>query len=110
VPRPRLDDDGQTLTLDLHGATVDEALRTIDAAIIQAARYGRASVRVVHGLSTSEVDSDRITIMRAFHDELAEGVYNTHVTSSVRLEGSTLLGIAPSPSPIAGRVRLADLY
>lgn len=108
MARPRLDDDGQALTLDLHGATVDEAMRLAEAVTLQAARYGRATVRLIHGSSTTGAGVR--TIKRALYDALDHGEFDRHVTTSFRDEDVLRLAIAPSPSPINGRVRLADLY
>ena len=105
---PRLDDDGQSLTLDLHGARVDAALDLAHAAVIEAARRGRRTVRLVHGLSTTEAGAER-TIKTELYGDLDGGAFDRHVTGAVRMEGAVILSIAPAPSPLAGRVRLADL-
>lgn len=106
---PRLDDDGQTVTLDLHGARVDEAERLAEAAVVQAARHGRQTLRLVHGHSTSGAWSERRTIKMALHEMLDRGAFRSHVTQSLRGEGHLLLGLAPAPTPVRGRLRLADL-
>lgn len=108
MARHRLVDDGQTVTLDLHGATVPEAVQLAEAAIVQAARHGRATVRLVHGASTSE-SGDRTTIRSELRRLLAAGAFARHVSSSYLMEGAMTLGIAPAPSPVRGYVRLADL-
>ena len=108
MPRPRLDDDGRSLTLDLHGARVDEARDLAHAAVVQAARHGRATVRLVHGLSTTERGNAR-TIKTALLDDYQDGAFDRHVTGAVRMEGVLILSIAPAPSPRPGRLRLLDL-
>ncbi|MDT0632753.1 Smr/MutS family protein [Rubrivirga sp. S365] len=105
--RPRLDDDGRTVTLDLHGARVDEALGLAHAAVVEAARRGRSTVRVVHGASTS--GAGRRTIKTALHAELDAGAFAPPVTSSFRQEGAVLLGLAPDAAPLPGRLTLRDL-
>lgn len=107
MPIPRLTDDGQTVTLDLHGARVDEAERLAMAVVAEAARHGRRTVRLVHGHSTT--DGARRTIKTALHDLLDDGDFAPYATSHVLGDGHLLLGIAPSPSPASGRLRLADL-
>ena len=106
---PQLKDDGQTITLDLHGARVTEAERLAEAVVIEAARHGRATVRLIHGVSTSEWGDGRRTIKSAIHEMLDDGEFQRHVASVVRGDGHVLLGIAPAPRPIPGRVRLQDL-
>ena len=107
MPRPRLDDDGQTVTLDLHGARVDEALDLVDALVVEAARRGRTTARVVHGASTT--GSGARTIKSALHDALDGGDFSPPVTSAFRQEGAVLLGLAPAASPRPGRLTLRDL-
>ena len=107
MARPRLTDDGQTVALDLHGARVDEALDLVDAVVVEAARRGRTTVRVVHGSSTS--GGGGRTIRTALHDALDAGDFAPPVTSAFRQEGAVLLGLAPHPAPLPGRLTLADL-
>ena len=107
MARPRLDDDGRAVTLDLHGARVDEALDLVDALVVEAARRGRATVRVVHGTSTT--GAGRRTIKSALHDALDAGDFAPPVTSAFRQEGAVLLGLAAAPAPLPGRLTLGDL-
>lgn len=109
MARPRLDDDGQSVTLDLHGARVDEALWLAEAAVAEAARRGRSTVRLIHGHSTTGPFGDDRTIKSELYRALDSGALGSAVTSSFRNEGSLLLGLAPSPSPLSGRLRLSDL-
>lgn len=109
LAHPRLDDDGQTVTLDLHGARVEEAERLAAAAVIEAARHGRQTLRLVHGHSTTGRWGEERTIKTALHAMLDAGAFRSHVTQSVRGEGHLLLGLAPAPTPARGRLRLADL-
>ena len=106
---PRLDDDGQTVTLDLHGARVDEAERLALAAVVEAARRGRQTLRLVHGHSTTDRWGEARTIKTVLHRLVDEGTFGRHVASCVRGEGHLLLGLAPSPSPVQGRIALSSL-
>lgn len=108
MPHPRLDDDGQSVTLDLHGARIHDALDLATSLIVEAARHGRSTVRLVHGASTADRGADR-TIKTALHDALDDGAFDQHVTSSFRQDTVLILGLAPAPSPRPGRLRLADL-
>mgnify|MGYP001365053148 CR=1 FL=1 len=109
MPTPRLDDDGATVTLDLHGATVDEALDLSVRTVELAARRGRASVRLVHGSSTTRHDPHRRTIKRALHALLDEGGLHPAATQALRMEDVLVLSLdvttAPDPTPI----RLRDV-
>lgn len=84
---PRLDDDGQTVELDLHGCRLHEALDLIDATLDLAARRGRHAVRIVHGRSTSS--SSQRTIKSEFLRLLDEGAYSGWITSTLRRPGNT---------------------
>ncbi len=110
VPRPRLDDDGQSVTLDLHGARVDEAVRLAGAVVVEAARHGRTTVRLIHGGSTTGTLGVDRTIKTELHRALEAGDFDQHVTSSMKQEDVLLLGLAPSPSPVRGPLRLSNLY
>lgn len=108
MPHPRLDDDGQSVTLDLHGARVADALDLAAALVDEAARRGRSTVRLVHGTSTADRGAER-TIKAALTDALDRGDYDRHVSTAFRMDGVLILGLAPGPSPSADRLRLSDL-
>jgi DNA-nicking Smr family endonuclease len=104
---PRLDDDGRAVTLDLHGARVHEAVRLAEAAVEEAARRGRSSVRLVHGTSTADRGAER-TIKGALALALDDGAFPDAV-SSFQTDGALLLGLPPDPSPDPARITLAGL-
>ena len=90
MPRPRLIDDGSTVTLDLHGVTVEEALRLVRATANLATARGRSALRVIHGASTSDPRTRNRTIKHAIHDLLdEEGLPGAH--DAVRSDGVTLI-------------------
>lgn len=111
---PRLDDDGQTVTLDLHGARVAEAEALALATVREAARRGRRTLRIVHGHSTTGQAGgplgDARTIKTAIHDALDRGDYRPHAASSLRAEGHVLVGLSPAARPVSGRLRLSDVW
>ncbi len=106
---PRLTDDGRLVTLDLHGATVDEAERLARAAVREAARRGRATLRLVHGHSTTDRWGEARTIKTMLHALLDARALAPHVAQSVRAEGHVVLGLATEVRPVAARLTLADL-
>lgn len=107
---PRLDDDGQTVTLDLHGARVAEAEALARATVREAARRGRRTLRIVHGTSTTDPTGGSRTIKTAIHDALDAGDWGPDVASSLRAEGHVLVGLSPALRPAPGRLRLADVW
>ena len=98
MPSPSLRDDGHEVTLDLHGATVDEAERLIRRTARLAAGRGRSRLTVVHGTSTSSRLYRNRTIRHALYELLDGGALAPHVTDALRLEGYCLLGLAPGPT------------
>ena len=106
---PRVVDDAQTVTLDLHGASVDEALRLARRCVREAARRGRHTVKIVHGHSTSSGLYANQTIKTALYDLLDRGALGDVVTHAWRGSGHLLLSLdvtaAANPSPI----RLLDI-
>ena len=108
-PMPRLEDDGQRVTLDLHGVTVDRALDIALATAIEAARRGRSTLRVVHGASSCERGAEQ-TIRSELRDAVEAGEFSRHVTTHVYDDGAILLGLAPAPRPVPGRIHLADVW
>lgn len=104
---PRLDDDGQTVTLDLHGATVDEALRLAERTVQRAAARGRAQVRLIHGHSTSRRDYANRTIKHALHDwfDTAPG----SAPNILRKEGEAVISLDLSLRSDPRRLTLRDV-
>lgn len=94
MPYPRLDDDGQTVTLDLHGAPVEEALSLARRVVTEAARRGRRNVRLIHGRSARE---GRRTIREGLYDALDRGALPEAV-SHWRGEGFLLLALDAAPA------------
>lgn len=89
--RPQLNDQGQTVELDLHGATVTEAIRLIRDTLRVAHDRGRRVVRVIHGESTSDGTRRRRTIKNDFHRRLERGEWDHVITGYQTRYGSTTL-------------------
>lgn len=100
---PQLNDDGSTVTLDLHGLSVDEALDLTYSTLRLAEDRGRNRLMLIHGSSTTTAGQRR-TIKSALHDLLDQGDLSSHATSVVRSRDTLTLVLdltAPSdPSPI----------
>lgn len=107
---PHLHDDGRQVTLDLHGAAVAEAERLVTAAVRAAHRRGRASVRVVHGASTSDPTFRNRTVRHALLDLLDGGALDAWVVDEVVGEGSTLLGLGLGRPADPRRLTLRDVW
>ncbi len=109
MPYPRVDDDGQTVTLDLHGAPVDEAVDLARRLVREAARRGRSTVKIIHGESTSSGLYQNRTIKNVLYDLLDRNVLDAAVAHAWRAGGHLLLSLditaASDPRPI----RLLDV-
>ncbi len=109
MPFPRLDDDGHTVTLDLHGASVEDALALAVRLVREAARRGRSSVKVVHGHSTSSRLYQNRTIKHALHDLLDRGTLRNVVVHAWRAEGHLLLALDVTATSDPTPIRLRDV-
>lgn len=107
---PSLQDDGQTVTLDLHGSTVDEAIRLTQATLREATRRGRSRVTLIHGTSTSDPRYRNRTIKHELYALLERGGLEAAVTSTWRGEGRLVLSLDVGPSQDATPIRLMDVW
>ena len=106
---PRLDDDGSEVTLDLHGARIDEALRLAEQTLALAAQRGRRQVRLIHGASTSARTHRNRTIKHALHDALEDGRWSQWVGATWRGDGALLISLPLGGTPDPRRLTLLDL-
>lgn len=104
---PRLADDGTTVTLDLHGDRVDDALRTARRALVAAARAGRPRLRIVHGTSTTGTGAR--TIKTELHRWLDGGSADTLYASAERGDAVLTLHLDLTARPSPRRLTLRDV-
>ena len=109
MPRPTVSDDGSSVTLDLHGATVREAEDLVIAGAEVAAESGRSTLRVVHGTSTTDWDGGNRTVKTAVLALLSSGDLDAWVASAHHAEGAVLLGLRPLGPPDREPLTLAEL-
>lgn len=105
---PQLDDDGTAVTLDLHGATVDEAVNLSLRTVRLAANRGRMRVTLIHGKSTTRQGSLR-TIKRALHDVLDDGGFAPHASEGWRADGYLVLSLSVTSSSDPTPITLRDV-
>ncbi|HYE96654.1 MAG TPA: Smr/MutS family protein [Rubricoccaceae bacterium] len=104
----RLTDDGATVVLDLHGATVEEALRAARRALVLAMGAGRHRLDLVHGASTTDPYGAQRTIKSALYDWLDAGLpAGVHHGQRGDSRLSLYLDVTARPRP--GRLTLRDL-
>ncbi len=107
---PRLTDDGQTVTLDLHGARINEAVRISQRALALAAQRGRRRVDLIHGTSTSDAHGLNPSIKHALYTWL-DGNMGTQQYHHVRRDSGTLslfLDLTRKVQP--ARISLRDVW
>lgn len=107
--RPQLRDKGQTVELDLHGATITEATQLIRDTLRLAHERGRRVVRVIHGKSTSDPRGSRRTIKNEFQNRLERGEWDHIVTGYQTRHGSTTLHLKLGNNLDSRTIRLEDV-
>ncbi len=108
MPFPTVRDDGATVTLDLHGANLSEAKRLVRRCIRLASSRGRASVKLIHGSSTSDFDPHRPTIKSLVVELLSSAELADHVTDHFQFEGHTTVSLTSSGT-LGPPIRITDL-
>jgi len=109
MPSPKLSDDGTAVTLDLHGATVDEAIDISLNTVHLAAQRGRSSVKLIHGSSTTRQAPHRRTIKRALHDLVDDGAFRPHATEGWRTENYLVLSLGVTATTDPAPIQLLDV-
>lgn len=105
---PKVDDDGSMVTVDLHGLTVDEAIDVTYQTVRLAQDRGRASVKLIHGWSTTR--PGRRTIKTALHDLLDEGMLGASATNVIRSRSHIVLSLDLTVSSDPTRINLSDVW
>lgn len=104
----RLQDDGIRPELDLHGCSVNEALRLARQLILESVRRGRDSVRIIHGKSTTA--PNRRTIKSALTELIDSGQLSLHVCGVVKSDGHMLVALRRRGNCHApGRMAIRDI-
>lgn len=106
---PDLEDDGQVVTLDLHGATVDEAIDLTYRTLRLAEERGRSRLTLIHGSSTTGRGPSR-TIKEALHDLLDQGDLGAHTTDVHRSRDSLTLMLDLTATTDQTPIRLRDVW
>ncbi len=107
---PRLDDDGRAVTVDLHGCTVDEALRLAEAAVRPAAGRVRSHVRLIHGSSTSDPHVRNRTIKHVLRDAVEHGALRPWSGGALFAPNAVTLSLDVTARADPARLRLRDLW
>ncbi len=109
MPFPTVSDDGRTVELDLHGASLIEADRVARRCIDLCAERGRSTLRIIHGVSSSEGDAHRRTIKSILHELVEELSTGDTITGHYTYEGSLMLSFDQSTSVLPTRITINEL-
>jgi len=109
MPFPTVDDDGATVTLDLHGATLREAERLLKRCLRLAAARGRGTLRIIHGTSTAEKDPHRPTIKSLVTKILADEETADYIRGHFPFEGHTTVSLIPGAEDSRAPIRMTEL-
>lgn len=105
----RLDDDGTTVTLDLHGLTVDEALGVAERTLQLAESRGRSSLKLIHGHSTTGAPGQR-TIKTALYRALEAGFLQRYQQTHHRQQGALIVSLGVGTSATANRIQATEVW
>lgn len=105
---PQLHDDGRVVTLDLHGATVEDAIDLTYRTLRMAEDRGRSRLRLIHGSSTTQAGQRR-TIKRALYDLLDQGKLGAHATNVIRQRDTLVLALDVTASGGGPRIQLHEV-
>lgn len=105
---PQLEDDGRIVTLDLHGATVEEAIDMTYRTLRLAEQRGRTRLKLIHGSSTTK-GGRRRTIKSALHDLLDRGELGAHATNVIRSENTLVLALDLTATSDSPPIRMRDV-
>lgn len=106
--RPQLEDDGDIVTLDLHGATVEEALDMTYRTLRLAEERGRSRLKLIHGSSTTTGRKSR-TIKSALYDLLDQGKLDAHATNVIRSQNTLVLALDLTTTTDRTPIQLRDV-
>lgn len=109
MPYPTVTDDGTTVELDLHGARLAEAETLVRRCIELCSNRGRATLRIIHGLSSSEYDADQRTIKTIVHDVVEEHADSDIITGHYPFEGSITISFSVSARKDPTRITITNL-
>lgn len=108
MPGPKIKDDGSTVTLDLHGLTVDEAVDLTYDTLRLAQDRGRGSLKVIHGSSTS--GGAKRTIKSALYNLLDQGMLAGGTAHVMRQRSYFTMSLDITARSNPTRIRLRDVW
>lgn len=109
MAEPSINDDGQMVTLDLHGTAVDEAIDLTYSTLRLAEDRGRNRLTLIHGSSTTTGGQHR-TIKSALRTLVDDGDLGLHATSVLRSRNKLTLVLDLTARSDPTRINLRDVW
>lgn len=107
-PGSHVSDSGETVTVDLHGLTVEAALDVARRVLAIAQQRGRSSVKLIHGSSTTDRDGQNRTIKTALTElTRAGGMRGLSVFASTDY---LIIGLPASSNRETRRITALDVF
>ncbi len=106
---PRIRDDGDTVTVDLHGLRVDEAVFWAVRILDEARRRGRSTARIIHGTSTSVLSHERRTIKQALYEWLESEDARAKVSGTFKHDAFFIMGLRSTGPPDRRPIAAIDI-
>jgi len=106
MPVPSLVDDGRTVTIDLHGVPVEQAILMFERTLRLATQRGRSTVKAIHGSSTTSSADDR-----TIRNELRRYLDDSRLTivGQTYFDDFLIVGLPLTKQIRTDRIRLTDV-
>jgi DNA-nicking Smr family endonuclease len=102
-------DDGNTLTVDLHGCSLADCEDFMYNALDIAYAYGRSKVVLIHGSSTSNAHFDNDTIKHRLYKMLAANEFEEMVASYWKAEDACTIFLPVGLPHKSNKIGLSDV-
>ncbi|MCB0717846.1 MAG: Smr/MutS family protein [Bacteroidetes bacterium] len=104
---PSLTDDGSTVTIDLHGLTVEAAVSVFARTIRLASERGRSTIKAIHGSSSTISPHDQ-TIRNRVREYVNNDLEST-IHARTLLDDYLIIGLPITHRTNSSRIKLTDV-
>lgn len=106
---PKINDSGQSVELDLHGAPVRQATYLVENLVRLAKKRGRSSIKIIYGTSTSVDDPYAETVKHAVLDMLDSGSFDNEVSNFYTSDGAVTISIGLDQKVDRTKITIFDI-
>ncbi len=104
-----LRDDGEIVSIDLHGLNIDDAISICKKGIAEAYYRGRDKIKLIHGSSTSSLQFVNSTIKYRLYDLLQESSVQKQTSFVLKYEDYCVIGLRPDFEIDRDRITILDI-